>query len=38
MNSSLVKQAIKTKVSEVSSANRGVNMDIGQIRCLGERQ
>jgi len=38
MSSAAVKRAIMTKVLAVFSANRGDNMGIGQIKCLGERQ
>lgn len=38
MSSQTVKLAIMTKVLAVFSANRGDNMDIGQKKCLGERQ
>ena len=38
MNSQTVKLAIMTKVLAVFSANKDDNMDIGNIKCLGERQ
>lgn len=38
MSGSSAKQATNTKVLTVFSANTGDNMDIGQVKCLGERQ
>ena len=38
MNSPTVKQALKTKVLAIFSANRSDKMGIGKFRCLGERQ
>lgn len=38
MNGLIVKLMLEAKVFRVFSAIKGDNMDIGIIRCLGERQ
>lgn len=38
MNSLMGKLLVEAKVLAVFSANKDDNMDIGNIKCLGERQ